>query len=97
MHIGISRLELHVPMAQNLKDKRQVSRSLSARIRNKFNVAVAEEPDDDRWQMLTLVICCASSDIGHAHQMLSKVLDFVEDTRRDLEVTDVVTEIVSGV
>ena len=84
-------------MSQSLKDKRQVSRSLSARIRNKFNVAVAEEPDDDRWQMLTLVICCASTDISHAHQMLSKVLDFVEDTRRDLEVTDVVTEIVSGV
>ena len=66
-------MELHIPMSQSLKDKRQVSRSLNARIRNKFNVAVAEESDDDRWQGLTLVICCASNDISHAHQILSKV------------------------
>lgn len=97
MHIGVARFELHLPMSGSLKDKRQVSRSLSARIRNQFNVSVAEEPDDDTWQRLTLVICCLSNDVGHAHQMLSKVADFVEDTRRDLEVVDIQTEIVSGV
>ena len=42
LHIGVCRLMLHLPDANSLKAKRQVARSLTARIRNQFNVAVAE-------------------------------------------------------
>ena len=45
MHIGVCRIMLHLPDSASLKDKRQVARSLSARIRNTFNVAVAEVAD----------------------------------------------------
>lgn len=88
---------LHLPDSASLKDKRQVSRSLIARIRNTFNVAVAEVEDQELWQRLTLAICCISADPAHANEMISKVVEFVEDSRRDLELLDYETEIISGV
>ncbi len=97
MHIGYCRLVLHLPEVANLKGKRQVARSLTARIRNQFNVAVAEVADQDLWQRLTLGLCCLSNDSRHANEILSKVVSFVEESRRDLELVDYETEIISGV
>jgi len=42
MPVGLLTLELHIPDAQSLKDKRQVLRSLKDKLRREFNVAVAE-------------------------------------------------------
>jgi uncharacterized protein YlxP (DUF503 family) len=97
VHIGVCRIMLHLPESASLKDKRQVSRSLSARIRNSFNVAVAEVEDHELWQRLTLAVCCVSTDSAHANEMVSKVVEFIEETRRDLELLDYETEIISGV
>ncbi|PKB71405.1 MAG: hypothetical protein BZY87_05995 [SAR202 cluster bacterium Io17-Chloro-G6] len=97
MHLGVCRVKLHLPDSSSLKDKRQVTRSLSARIRNQFNVAVAEVEDQDLRQRLTLAICCVSTDPAHANEMVSKVVAFVEESRRDLELLDYQTEIISGV
>ena len=50
MPIGLLTLELYIPDAQSLKDKRQVLRSLKDRLRGHFNVAVAELEHQD--------LCC---------------------------------------
>ena len=97
MHIGVCRLSLHLPEVRNLKAKRQVSRSLTARIRNQFNVSVAEVEDNDLWQRLTLGVTCVSNDSAHANEVLSRVVSFVESARDDLEVLDYDTEILTGV
>ena len=97
MHIGVCRIMLHLPDSVSLKDKRRVARSLSARIRNTFNVAVAEVADQELWQRLTLAVCCVSTDSAHANEMVSKVVVFIEESRQDLELLDYQTEIISGV
>ena len=97
MHIGVCRLMTHLPESGSLKAKRQVARSLTARLRNQFNVAVAEVDDNDLWQRLTLGVCCVSNDSAHANEMLSRVVNFVEEFRGDLELLDYETEIISGV
>jgi len=97
MHLGVCRIMLHLPDSGSLKDKRQVARSLSTRIRNQFNVAVAEVEDQELWQRLTLAVCCVSTDSAHANEMVSKVVAFVEESRRDLELLDYQTEIISGI
>jgi uncharacterized protein YlxP (DUF503 family) len=97
LHVGICRLTLRLPQAQSLKDRRQVARSLTARIRNQFNAAVAEAGDNDLWQRLTLAVCCLSNDAAHADQMLAAVAAFVAETRPDLELLDLQTEIIPGV
>jgi len=97
LHIGVCRLMAHLPEANNLKVKRQVARSLTARLRNQFNVAVAEVEDNDLWQRLTLGVCCVSNDSAHASEMLSRVVSFVEAFWGDLVLLDYETEIISGV
>ena len=97
MNIGFCRLELFLPAARSLKDRRQVARSLTARIRDKFNVAVSEEGNDKRWQSLTLGVCVLSTDSAHANQILSRVVSFVEESRPDLELLDYGTEMIPGV
>lgn len=88
---------MHLPEASSLKEKRQVARSLADRIRNRFNVAVAEVEDADLRQRLTLGVCCVSNDRGHADAMLSGVLNYIEESRMDVELLDVQSEIISGV
>jgi uncharacterized protein YlxP (DUF503 family) len=35
--------------------------------------------DLDRWQTLAIGVSCVSNDSRHANEMLSKIVDFVED------------------
>ena len=88
---------VHLPDSNGLKAKRGVARSLTARLRNRFNVAVAEVADNDLWQRLTLAVCCLSNDSAHADEILSHVVSFVEDFGGDLVLLDYETEIISGV
>ncbi|MEC9280368.1 MAG: DUF503 domain-containing protein [Chloroflexota bacterium] len=96
MHIGFCRIELFLPDSQNLKAKRQIARSVIARIHNQFNVTVAEADDNDLWQRLTLGVCCLSNDTKHANEILSNVVAYVEKSRDDLELLDHETEIIAG-
>ena len=89
-------MKAHLPESSSLKAKRQTARSLTARLRNQFNVAVAEVDDNDLWQRLTLGVCCVSNDSAHANEMLSRVVSFVEDFRDDLVLLDYEIEIISG-
>ncbi len=56
MVVGVMRVELHVPAAQSLKDKRSVVKGLRERLRGRFNVAVAELNASEKWQRATLGI-----------------------------------------
>ena len=87
---------MFLPDSRSLKAKRQIARSVVARIRNQFNVTVAEADDNDLWQRLTLGVCCLSNDTKHANEILSNVVAFVEKSRDDLELLDYETEIIAG-
>jgi len=62
MPIGVLTLELHLPQAHSLKEKRMVVRSLKDRLRSRFNVAVAELDHQDLWQRAVLGVVSISSD-----------------------------------
>jgi uncharacterized protein YlxP (DUF503 family) len=75
MPVGLLTLELHIPDAQSLKDKRQVLRSLKDRLRREFNVAVAELDHHDVWQRSVVGIVTLSNEEKHVQESLQKVLD----------------------
>lgn len=79
MVVGTLQVQLHIPESHSLKEKRTVVRSLSVRLRQTFNVAVAEVDDQDVWQMATLGVVCVSSDSRHADEIAQKVLRFIEE------------------
>ena len=74
MPIGLVTLEIFIPDAQSLKDKRQVIRSLKDRLRGHFNVAVAELDHQDLWQRSVIGVVGISSDGHHLEQSLEAVL-----------------------
>jgi len=73
--VGLLTLELHIPDAQSLKDKRQVLRSLKDRLRRDFNVAVAELDHHDAWQRSVVGVVTLSNEEKHLKEVLQKVLD----------------------
>jgi uncharacterized protein YlxP (DUF503 family) len=97
MTIGACRIILRLPENHSLKGKRQVVKSLIARIHNKFNVSAAEVDSNDSWQIAEIGISCVSNDERHANQVLGNVVDFVRNERLDAELVDVETEILHGV
>ena len=78
MPIGLLTLEIHIPDAQSLKDKRQVLRSLKDRLRARFNVAVAELDHQETWQRAQVGIVTLSDDAAHLDQSLRAVFDEAE-------------------
>jgi hypothetical protein len=73
--IGLLTLEIHIPDARSLKDKRQVLRSLKDRLRGRFNVAIAELDHQDTWQRSQVGIVSLSNDEAHLEQSLRAVFD----------------------
>lgn len=70
-------------MALSLKEKRQVVRSLLARVRNEFNVSIAEVDDQNLWQRATIGVACVATDQVYAHRQLEAVVKFMDDRRPD--------------
>ena len=79
MHIESAQLTFHIPHAVSLKDKRQVRRSLIDRVRQRFNVSVAEVDTQDVHQTLTIGIAVVSGDAAHAQHLLDEIIRFMEE------------------
>ena len=77
--VALGTVELHLPDVGSLKGKRQILKSLKDRVRQRFEVAVAEVDHHDVWQRATLAVACVSHDSRHANEVVSKAVDFIED------------------
>jgi uncharacterized protein YlxP (DUF503 family) len=75
MHIGSLRVRLRVREARSLKDKRQVVRSIVDRLRNGFNVSVAEVAARDNHQLVVLGIAAVGEDAASVKSVLEKIAD----------------------
>lgn len=84
MHVGVLTVELEVTDALTLKDKRQVTRSLLARIRNNFNVSAAEVGHLQAHTLSAFGIAAVANDKSYVHGLLEKVVDLIEREPRVL-------------
>ena len=73
MPIGLLTLEIHIPDARSLKDKRQVLRRLKDRLRAHFNVAVAELEHQELWQRSRIGVVSISGDGKHLEESLEAI------------------------
>jgi uncharacterized protein YlxP (DUF503 family) len=93
MNVAACRVTLRLPENESLKGKRQVLKSLITRLRNRYNVSVAEVDSNDSWQMVSLGISCVSNSGRHANEVISKVVAFIERSRLDAELLDYEVEV----
>jgi uncharacterized protein YlxP (DUF503 family) len=97
VYIGVCRLSFHLPGNDSLKGKRHVSRSLIERLRQRFNLAVAEVDALDRHQTLVIGLTCISNEAAHVSETIDNALRFVQGQHVDAELIDVQREIINGV
>ncbi len=73
MVVGLLTLEIHLPYAHSLKDKRQVLRKLKDHLRAHYNIAVAEVDHQETWQRATVGVVSVNQDKVYLAQLLEKV------------------------
>jgi len=78
MIVGVCTIELRIRESRSLKTKRQVIKSITSRVKNNFNVAIAEVDYQDKWQRALLGVAVVSTAMDHANGTLNKVVNFVE-------------------
>ena len=96
MHVGVCRISVRLPGVLSLKGKRGFIGSICARVRNRFNVSIAEIGNYDSWQAATLGVTSVSNDPVVSEKMLVAVLDFIERGRDGIEIVECEREVISG-
>lgn len=78
MFVALLRLDLRIPGCGSLKEKRHVVKTLTAAIRNRFGVSVAETGAHDLWQRTELGVAVVSGEAHQARRVAHEVERFVE-------------------
>ena len=94
MNATVCKIKIHLPDNHSLKGKRQIIKSIISRVRNQFNVSIAEVENQDLWQLATLGI--ASVGNNHSDETIANILKYIEQNYPDIEVVDHETEIMQG-
>ncbi len=92
--IGRARVTILFAESFSIKDKRNELRSISKRVRNKFNAGIAEIEDLDDMRAGTLGIVVVSNAGPHASQMLNTIISFIEHSVDLGMLGDVHTELI---
>jgi uncharacterized protein YlxP (DUF503 family) len=79
MIVGAAAVEIHVHGSQSLKAKRGVVRSICRRVRNRYNLSVAEVGGQDLWQRAVLGMTAAGCDPVEVRRVLERALSFIEE------------------
>ena len=94
MVIGCCSIKFYLHGNNSLKGKRRVARAIKDRLKNDFNVSVAEVSDQDVWQSLHIGISAVSSANPYMDGLMAKVDDAI-DRMNLAEIVDYKTEILS--
>ncbi len=93
MKVGCLVIKLYLHGNDSLKGKRRVIRTIKDRVKNKFNISIAETGDQDVHQILQLGIAAVSSDAPYLDGLLRQVVQFI-DTMHLAEMTDFQIELI---
>ncbi|MBF0426017.1 MAG: DUF503 domain-containing protein [Magnetococcales bacterium] len=80
MRVGILEIELHLPGVRSLKEKRGIIKSLTARIRQRFQVAIAEVAHQDAWQSAGLGAAAVGNDAALLQERLRALVRAIEES-----------------
>jgi len=73
MHVLLIKLNLQIPLAHSLKDKRSQIKSIKDRLSNRFNASVAEIDELANWKTAVIALCMVSNDKSYLDKQYSLV------------------------
>ncbi len=79
MIVGAAVVEIFVHGSQSLKQKRGVVRSITQRVRNRFNISVSEVGGQGTWQLAVLGLATVGNDARVVRRVLDRACGFIED------------------
>lgn len=77
MVVGLASIYIHIPESRSLKSKRRFIKRIKDKVKNRFNVSIAEVDHNDLWQRTTLGVSVATNEKQFANQVLSEVVDLI--------------------
>jgi len=77
--VGICKLQLDIEDNHSLKGKRSIVRRVKDRVRNRYNVAIAEVDDLDSWDCATLGFAVVGNDHADLNSRLDRIVNFIEE------------------
>lgn len=92
MHVVTCRIQLSLEGIQSLKDKRRIVKSVTKRLSNEFNIAVAEVDHHDVWYSTVLGVAAVGNNGPILNGVMENVLSWLERNRPDLEIVDSLIE-----
>ncbi len=92
MVVGVCTIDIHFPESGSLKGKRHILKRIKDRIRNRFNVSIAEVDNNDLWQRTTLGVAAVANQGKFVNQILSQVIEHLQ-SESGIVVLDYSTEI----
>lgn len=88
MIVGTRVVTFFAANVHSLKEKRNIVKSLIARLRRRFNISVAEIDTMDKWQIITLGMACTSSSAEVCERELNAAVAYAEQNG-EAEITDI--------
>jgi Uncharacterized protein conserved in bacteria len=80
MIIGVGTVQLKADWCHSLKDKRMIVRSITAKVKNKFNVSISEIDDLDIHNSIILGIAAVTNETKHANSIIQNVINYIEES-----------------
>jgi uncharacterized protein YlxP (DUF503 family) len=78
MLVALCRFDLRIPGCTSLKEKRHVVKTLTASVRNKFNVSVAEVDHHELWQRTAIGVSAVAGEGYHLKRVMHQVERHIE-------------------
>jgi len=91
--VGLCTVDVQFPESGSLKTKHQTLKSVLARVRQQFNVSIAEVGHQDSWQLATIAMTCVSTDSAYIHGLFEHAVRYIEDGPFALVLLDYQTEL----
>jgi uncharacterized protein len=79
MIVGVLTIELVIYASSSLKEKRFVVKSVKDKLKNKFNIAIAEIDYLDKWQRAKLGIVTVGNDYSYVENSIQKVFEYLDN------------------
>jgi uncharacterized protein YlxP (DUF503 family) len=94
MVVGLGHITLRIHACRSLKEKRKIVKSMTIRIRNNFNVSIAEVGSNDIHKKAEIGFAVIGNDRMLINSKLDKIFNFAEKTGL-AEITNTEMELIS--
>lgn len=88
MLIGSLTVKIYISYVHSLKEKRSIVKSIIAKLKNKFNISIAEVAENDKWQLAVLGMAIVSTNQEIIDKQISEIIAFIE-ANYDVEITEI--------